>query len=520
MDRRGDSCATACRSLDLVRRSSFAYVYRVLFLLLGAQSSAAHAESVSYHGVPIEVDALSVRVAGFDTITLAGEETLVPLAEAGRWAALQLLKKASASAPFPCDTGVAVFTKASEHGDIEVMREVMLAAGQRALCTEDRGSSLLEVSISSARAHEMLSSFLANGGDLGAPNPLLCDAFELATAPGRSLPAVPPSICDYCSKRLSKRVLAGLLQRGDVVGSHAELERGVKVFGCAGLPENESLERLSSLIRALQRAADQGNVERFDNLKQTLTQRAAQLGLASNDERVDEWFIARGLDRGDSAAVSRCIAAMVFERRSPAMHEYVLQLIRMELEKGINLNNFFLVQTSLAQYAAKDEEIAPAYRELVGAAIEKSLHESRSKEAISLANTAGVPLSWSLRLRLFLASWESAPNVGAFSVIALVACGLVVWSLKRRRPPRVVEGSTAESARAHSEEYLKALSTFGLKPGASIAEIKNAYRSEIKQFHPDVASGKSDEARQRFIELTNQYEYLLSCSAGKNRQDI
>ncbi|MGK7902272.1 MAG: J domain-containing protein [Hormoscilla sp.] len=48
----------------------------------------------------------------------------------------------------------------------------------------------------------------------------------------------------------------------------------------------------------------------------------------------------------------------------------------------------------------------------------------------------------------------------------------------------------------------------GLRPGASLAEIKSSYRRLARQYHPDVNS--TDKlASQKFIQLTDAYKFLL-----------
>ncbi len=47
----------------------------------------------------------------------------------------------------------------------------------------------------------------------------------------------------------------------------------------------------------------------------------------------------------------------------------------------------------------------------------------------------------------------------------------------------------------------------GLSPGASLTEIKQAYRRMAKQYHPDL--NKSPDAQERFIEINEAYEFLL-----------
>jgi len=55
------------------------------------------------------------------------------------------------------------------------------------------------------------------------------------------------------------------------------------------------------------------------------------------------------------------------------------------------------------------------------------------------------------------------------------------------------------------DEYYR---TLGLSRGASITDIKKAYRSLALKYHPDVNSGQ--EAKRRFQQIAEAYEYLLA----------
>lgn len=49
--------------------------------------------------------------------------------------------------------------------------------------------------------------------------------------------------------------------------------------------------------------------------------------------------------------------------------------------------------------------------------------------------------------------------------------------------------------------------TLGIRPNATLAEIKKAYRQKAKLWHPDL--NHNPGARERFIEINEAYEYLI-----------
>jgi hypothetical protein len=59
------------------------------------------------------------------------------------------------------------------------------------------------------------------------------------------------------------------------------------------------------------------------------------------------------------------------------------------------------------------------------------------------------------------------------------------------------------------DEYGDCLSKLNLEFGASLPEIKNAYRHIVKTLHPDMNPKASREDTNKFIELTKTYERLL-----------
>jgi curved DNA-binding protein CbpA len=50
----------------------------------------------------------------------------------------------------------------------------------------------------------------------------------------------------------------------------------------------------------------------------------------------------------------------------------------------------------------------------------------------------------------------------------------------------------------------------GLRTGASFEEIKASYRRLARQYHPDVNPGNQQQAKDKFIQLTEAYKLLIS----------
>ncbi len=65
----------------------------------------------------------------------------------------------------------------------------------------------------------------------------------------------------------------------------------------------------------------------------------------------------------------------------------------------------------------------------------------------------------------------------------------------------------------HIPSYLHYYRVLGLRPGAGLSEIKRAYRTKAKKYHPDI--NKSETAADKFIEVNEAYEFLIRLEEQK-----
>lgn len=66
-----------------------------------------------------------------------------------------------------------------------------------------------------------------------------------------------------------------------------------------------------------------------------------------------------------------------------------------------------------------------------------------------------------------------------------------------------------------NNRYLEVLE---LQPGASLSDIKKAYRRLAKKYHPDV--NKSPEANERFLEIHEAYKFLTEVGPRPNAEPV
>ncbi|XP_020584346.1 chaperone protein dnaJ 11, chloroplastic-like [Phalaenopsis equestris] len=101
------------------------------------------------------------------------------------------------------------------------------------------------------------------------------------------------------------------------------------------------------------------------------------------------------------------------------------------------------------------------------------------------------------------------------AIASLVGLPSVAFRKPSRR--RAVAAMASPAAETTAKTIGRGLyGVLGLREAASMGEIKAAYRSLAKRFHPDVAGGGNDG---RFLEIQRAYA-TLSDSEEKERYDL
>lgn len=89
---------------------------------------------------------------------------------------------------------------------------------------------------------------------------------------------------------------------------------------------------------------------------------------------------------------------------------------------------------------------------------------------------------------------------------------------KERRRSHYSGTSLSKQVYKGLDEYSDCLSKLNLEVGASLHDIKNAYRNVVKSLHPDMNPNATKEDTNRFIELTKTYERLLALHEEREKR--
>lgn len=294
-------------------------------------------------------------------------------------------------------------------------------------------------------------------------------------------------------------------------------------------------------------------------------------------------FSERALSKEQSAAALRGLSLLDFAYRTDRHHELTLRAIRSLRFNDSTVLAKDSVRKMLWAYAAKDQSIKDEYIELLrsrvlqalqaqdptqGALYFDLLQEVRAdpsfdndelrgllaegfvdrgdvQAAETMLHGVRTAIPWIVRFRLLL-------KLDRYVLLMIFLGGVVVarWMFKallasnsrqnpstennRREEPesttgskksgsgkkfKEVDSSLKQSTYKGLDEYRDLLAKFYLKPDASLADIKNAYRATVKALHPDINPNATKEETSRFIELTKTYERIIVLFEERAKRD-
>lgn len=542
--------------------------------LLGATCAlAAPSATVSYHGVTLHVQ--DRRDVGPDTLQLSvkDETFVVAESEAGRRVATRLLQdNAEGLSPAVVSSLAA---RAAQVSDGEVLGAALGVIFQHDEWVEfDTARAWQDIAASAVgRARMVISLSDAVERPVGEK---VCASLRALYDYQSTLQveALARKVSSQCLHRNGQRAIREAFLGNDGQELAREMGRLVEVFEGEESPDRRSLGEASGVLLELHDAIAGVDVTRFEQALARLEAIGELLGVAVAERDpsiIREQFIGQAVERGAFVSVCKLLPGIRAEKRTPALHMAVLRAIdgvtAQEIAEVVTPD----VQEALRHFAEKDEEIALHSQRMVQRGVEYALARGQPETAYRLllgsrgaasdlpaelrsvaqqvaeaflkqrdvaraeqvaASMLGNP-SLILRLKLGLARIGVSLTHAALFLVLFVA-GVVLARIRRVRrhrregicdsnasPPKesVLPSTEKDASWKCSEELSQALASFGLSPGATLAEIKNAYRMRVKGCHPDRNPDASVQDNSEFVRLTSEYDRLLTLYQRERASD-
>lgn len=538
-------------------------------LLLLVPARCGICEKISYGVVDLSVDSVEPAGVGLLKIELNHETFLVSEKEASRKVLLRMLKRTSWTQKLPFETFEVILREALTQEDIEVL-QVAVLAGLKDVSYADFNKELIwrEMFASTVGREVLVGSLRASARD--GHEERVCQLLVLAGQTGdpatqESLHSVQAALSERCLFRSIDSAIRTLIIEGDVTRAAQMLESARRVFGSASEAVEMKEATLARGFATIAHAIENSTGDVLASAIAEVSNFAGNVGvMVAQNSRIEELFASTAIDRKRYRELLSYLPHFNLQKRTTRMHESVLAAIR-----GVSDGDYELLQdekivAAMAGFASKDEEILQAYQRMLERMIGSLIDQGKVAEAESVLALSGAslrPLSENMR-RIVIdivrgytsrAEIESASRVlhqwlspapkllvldlllrkyglSLYSLwlISLPCIGGIIWLRRKRVGYRAVKEEHArpnmspsmsepdalvydQKASAFSQEYLDDLQFFGLKPDATLADIKRAYRQAVKECHPDLIQKNNPESKSLFIAITQRYERLIAC---------
>jgi hypothetical protein len=521
--------------------------------------------SVSYHGVALEVQERTQ--VGPDTLQIScdGEVFVVAESEAGRGVAMRLLSRPSVSLTAHAVANIA--TRAAGVPDGEVLGTALRVIFQRDDWVDFDSVQAWQNIVASEVGRARIVSALSEAAERKITSRACSSLRALYDFPPTlQVEALARKAAGECSRVGVQQAIRDAFLGNDTNLLAADLRRLALVFyGDAG-SEKGFLPEADSALTNLSAASTRSDVRLFEDSVSRLKQCGEGLGMPAQDldpSLLREQFVVYAADRGSFQSVFAAVPRIRGDKRTPAVHAAVLRALDGISADKVAESITTDAQAALQVFAEKDEEIAlrnqmtvqrgveyclahgqpeEAFRllrgarnasgalpeklaELVSQVVQEFLDQSQRERAEEVVTVFNHRLGVFTRLNLYLSRFGLSLRHVVSALVILVVCG-VAWCIRKRKgvviESRVgaesqsnqraaaAETSSASKPQTPSEELVRALASFGLEPGATLSEIKNAYRARVKECHPDRNPDAPLRDNNEFVQLTTQYELLLA----------
>jgi hypothetical protein len=525
---------------------------------------------VSYHGVELVVDELRPLGAETVAVSVVGETFVSSASEAAQGVALRLLASKVDPHRIGSDLCLKIASVAARAGDVGVfdaaVSQLVERSDVQALNTQLGWNDLLVSEQTRRKVIEVLQALAEREVDVR-----VCagTAALWAFPDTQGLHSLTRRVGGECAVRIATQSLQELDQAPDLDAVRGQLQSAEQIFQSSAATSGQLLTDLVTELGVLESASAHGDNQGFEKSFAQLIKRADGLGLDSSKvsyAKLREEFIVAASKRRDYASALLMLPMLPMHKRTPAVHVAVIEALNGMEASDMEGVLHEAVTTILARYAEKDSELLTAMSGALRRGAESCL--SQGKLACAGRLLAGVPTvegripaSFRPLVLQIVDAWirdgelYQARNV-AFTFLGkpglllkvklktaqlglslkqlMVLCALVLASvagviswLVRRTPSR----AAATDPRTHGEEavieqerivlnrneptpeyardFVEALAFFDLKPGATLVEIKNAYRMRVKECHPDRRANASPYDNSEFVELTAAYDRVL-----------
>jgi hypothetical protein len=352
----------------------------------------------------------------------------------------------------------------------------------------------------------------------------------------------------------AQQVLRTVFLGHDIARIAREVERLSLVFEADAVSGTGLLREIETATTTLGHASAQGDARLFEETLASLKQFGERVGLSGGDldpSVLRERFVVQAAERGAFRSIFAIVPSIRLDKRTPAVHAAVLRAL--DSVPADNVAGLVTVDTQAALqiFAQKDDEIDLRNQEmvrrgiryclahgqsddafrllrgvrsasgilpdklvpLVSDVVEKFLDQSQRGRAEEVVTVFNQRLGVFAQLKFILARFGLAFISAVSVLLILISCGFI-WYIRRctRQAAKSLLGAETSSvpkASPPSKELVRALASFGLEPGATLSEIKNAYRVRVKECHPDRNPDAASRDNDEFVRLTTEYDRLL-----------